>query len=202
MQPIDSMLFPHPLSVFYLKSAGVLFLLSRWASRWAKMIASTQELEAPEFNPNFTSASHEGFWSPLRKSLTMNLLGYLPTFASLIDRRVISPPFEKSDKPVVTYISRQDTRRRLTEESHNGLVEALKELEREGVCEVQIPLMEKLGLRDQVRIAARSAVSWGPSFRCPLLVVSHLNRLLRAPLGFASDFLASLWYSRVADRYV
>ncbi len=123
------------------------------------MIVGTQEVEAPEFNPNFTSAAHEGFWSPLRKTLTTNLLGYLPTFASLTDRRVTSPPSEKSDKPVVTYVDRQGTSRRLIEESHNGLVEALKELEREGLCEVQIARMEKLGLREQIRLAARSAVS-------------------------------------------
>ncbi len=123
------------------------------------MIAGTQEVEAPEFNPKFTSADHEGFWSPLRKTLTINLLGYLPTFASPTDRRVISPPSDKSDKPVVTYIDRQGTGRRLIEESHNGLVEALKELEKEGLCEVQIARMEKFGLREQIRIVARSAVS-------------------------------------------
>lgn len=123
------------------------------------MIAGTQELEAPEFDPSSPSPDHEGFWSPLRKSLTHNLLGYIPTFASLTNRIVLSPPSDRSDKPVVTYIDRQGTGRRLTDESHKSMVEALRTLEEEGVCEVQIVRMENVGLREQVRLVARSAVS-------------------------------------------
>lgn len=124
------------------------------------MTAGTQELNAPEFSIVSTSPSHEGFWSPLRKTLTRNFLGYLPTFASLTDRTVLTPPSDKSDKPVVTYVDRQGTGRRLTEESHESLVDALRELEAEGVCEVQIVRMENVSLRDQVRLVARSAVSF------------------------------------------
>ncbi|KXN82750.1 hypothetical protein AN958_02189 [Leucoagaricus sp. SymC.cos] len=125
-------------------------------NQWWKMIAGTQELKAPEFSSESSYPSHEGFWSPLRKSLTHNLLGYLPRFASLTDRRILSPPSAKSDAPVVTYIVRQGTGRRLTEESHQSLVDALKELEKEGVCEVQIARMEDIPLREQFRLAARS----------------------------------------------
>jgi len=125
------------------------------------MIAGTQELLAAEvsFEPS-SSSSHEGFWSPIRKSLTLNLLGYLPTFASLIDRRVLSPPSDKSELPVVTYIDRQKTGRRLTEESHKSLVDALLKLKEEQVCEVQIVRMEDVSVREQIRLAARSAVSF------------------------------------------
>jgi len=137
------------------------------------MIAGTQELLAAEvsFEPS-SSSSHEGFWSPIRKSLTLNLLGYLPTFASLIDRRVLSPPSDKSELPVVTYIDRQKTGRRLTEESHKSLVDALLKLKEEQVCEVQIVRMEDVSVREQIRLAARSAVSFLSRYlyskTCPL----------------------------------
>jgi len=124
------------------------------------MIAGTQELLAAEVNFESSSSSHEGFWSPIRKSLTLNLLGYLPTFASLTDRRVLSPPSDKSELPVVTYIDRQKTGRRLTEESHKGLVDALLKLKEEQVCEVQIVRMEDVSVREQIRLAARSTVSF------------------------------------------
>ncbi|KAF9442887.1 hypothetical protein P691DRAFT_680626, partial [Macrolepiota fuliginosa MF-IS2] len=133
----------------------------RWGGRWGKMIAGTQEVEVAEYDPSSPSPDHEGFWSPLRKSLTLNLLGYLPTFASLNNRTVLSPPSDQSDKPVVTYIDRQGTGRRLTEESHASMVEALEALDKEGLCEVQIVKMEHVGLREQVRLVARSAIIVG-----------------------------------------
>jgi protein O-GlcNAc transferase len=123
------------------------------------MIAGTQELQVPEFSLTSPS-SHRGFWSPIRESLTRNLLGYIPEFASLTDRTVLSPPLDKSTKPVVTYVSRQSSGRRLTEDSDKSLVDALRELEAEGLCEVQIVRMENLSLKEQVRVVARSAVSF------------------------------------------
>jgi protein O-GlcNAc transferase len=127
------------------------------------MIAGTQELQVAIFDPSFDSVSpspeHEGFWSPIRKLMTMNLLGYIPTFESMTNRTVTSPATVKSDKPVVTYVDRQKTGRRLNEESHQGLVEALRSLEEEGICELQIVKMEDVGLKEQIRLIARSAVS-------------------------------------------
>jgi hypothetical protein len=136
---------------------------SRWGGRWSKMIAGTMEVEVATFDPTFdpisVSPEHEGFWSPIRKSMTMNLLGYIPTFESITNRTVISPPTVKSEKPVVTYVSRQKTGRRLDEESHQSLVEALRALEDQGICELQIAKMEDIDLREQIRLVARSAVS-------------------------------------------
>ena len=68
-------------------------------------------------------------------------------------------PKDPSKKPIVTYISRQTTGRRLTDESHEGLVRALRELEEEGICEVRIPVMERLSLGEQVAEVASSTVS-------------------------------------------
>lgn len=57
------------------------------------------------------------------------------------------------------YLNRQKTGRRLDEESHESLVEALEALEEGGVCELQIVRMEEIGLREQIRLVSRSTVS-------------------------------------------
>lgn len=98
----------------------------------------------------------DGFWEPVRKSLVGNLLGYVP----MLDARgvVYSPPQAASTRPLVTYISRQGGGRRLLEQDHQGLVKALTELESEGICEVNVVVMEQLSLRDQINQVARSTV--------------------------------------------
>ncbi|KAF7761931.1 hypothetical protein Agabi119p4_9923 [Agaricus bisporus var. burnettii] len=134
----------------------------RFGGRWSKMIAGTQELQVATFDPTSTSTpEHEGFWSPIRKLMTLNLLGYIPTFESPTNRTVISPSHVKSSKPVVIYLNRQKTGRRLDEESHESLVEALKGLEEDGICEVQIVRMEEVGLREQIRLVSRSTIMVG-----------------------------------------
>jgi hypothetical protein len=67
---------------------------------------------------------------------------------------------KKELKPIVTYISRQSTGRRLTPEDHEGLVKALRELEEEGICEIRIPVMEHLNLGEQIAEVASSTVSF------------------------------------------
>lgn len=118
------------------------------------------------------------FWDPIRKSAMKHLFGYAPEVAD--DGRPVSPPgFAEADElgdgygdigghdegksrshlPVVTYISRQDTGRRLLAPDHEGLVEALKGLEEEGVCVVRIPVMEDMTFKEQFAEIASSTVS-------------------------------------------
>lgn len=94
----------------------------------------------------------DGFWAPIQKSLVRNILGYLPTVE---DRGVGVTP---STKPLVTYISRQAAGRRLLEQDHEGLVGALRELEAEGVCDVHVAVMERIPVREQIELVARSTV--------------------------------------------
>lgn len=115
---------------------------------WFKMIAGTMSLPA-----------RDDFWAPVQQSLVRGVLGFLPV---LDDRGLVaSPPHAATSKPVVTYISRQGAGRRLRDGDHAGLVAALEEMEREGVLELNVVMMELLGLKEQIGVAAKSTVGFG-----------------------------------------
>ncbi|KAK1225030.1 hypothetical protein PQX77_012029 [Marasmius sp. AFHP31] len=116
-----------------------------FSSQWFKMIAGTMNVTAPE-----------GFWDPIRHSLLTNLLGYEPQFSG--PGIVVSPPKAASSAPVVTYISRQRTGRRLKQEDHEALIEELMTLGGQGFCEVNVVQMEDMSLKDQIELAARTTV--------------------------------------------
>ncbi|KAF9458149.1 hypothetical protein BDZ94DRAFT_1174146 [Collybia nuda] len=119
-----------------------------YANQWYKMIAGTMNVTVPD-----------GFWAPIQKSLVQNILGYLP---AVEDRGVGMNPLEAvSMKPLVTYISRQAAGRRLLEKDHEGLVGALRKLEEEGICDVQVAMMERMTVRDQIDLVARSTIILG-----------------------------------------
>ncbi|KAE9403554.1 hypothetical protein BT96DRAFT_878635 [Gymnopus androsaceus JB14] len=111
------------------------------SGRWFKMIASTMELPVPE-----------GFWEPLRKTVLGNFLGNVESRNS---------DHDAGRKPVVTYVSRQSAGRRLTTEAHEGLVDALKQLEEEGLCDVRIPVMEHMTLKEQIELASSTTIMVG-----------------------------------------
>ncbi|TFK25335.1 hypothetical protein FA15DRAFT_668561 [Coprinopsis marcescibilis] len=151
-------------------------VINRWAAhkhpngkRWYKMIAGTMELTVPN-----------GFWEPIRKNIVGNILGYVPFVNSLgqVEKSSLhllkdkaSPQAQQhknnliseSDvKPLVTYISRQGSgNRRLVEEDHLRLVESLRALEKEGLCKFEMPAMEKLSIKQQLNISARSTILVG-----------------------------------------
>ncbi|EDR06833.1 uncharacterized protein LACBIDRAFT_299737 [Laccaria bicolor S238N-H82] len=81
-----------------------------YASKWYNMFAGTMTVSAPE-----------DYWAPIRKSLTENLLGYIPDLnANGAVTGSVSIPGVVTTKPVVTYISRQGAgrTRRLTDKDH------------------------------------------------------------------------------------
>lgn len=62
-------------------------------------------------------------------------------------------------KPVITYVNRQDWgRRMLKPEDHEGLVRALRRLEKERGWEVNIVAMDKLTREEQFQLAGRTTV--------------------------------------------
>jgi len=63
-----------------------------------------------------------------------------------------------STKPLVIYVSRQGAGRRITDADNLGLETALKDLEKEGLCEIFIARMEEWGLREQIEGVGRSTV--------------------------------------------
>ncbi|KAJ3538606.1 hypothetical protein NMY22_g5094 [Coprinellus aureogranulatus] len=121
-------------------------------SVWFKMIGTTMNLTAPRH-----------YWEPVRKSIMTGLFGHAPEVAD--SGKPVSPPLFAPDSdrsssdssivdpsrnlPIVTYISRQKTGRRLIAADHEGLVAALKGLEKEGLCILRIPVMERLSFKDQ-----------------------------------------------------
>ncbi|KIM38055.1 hypothetical protein M413DRAFT_448087 [Hebeloma cylindrosporum] len=113
---------------------------------WYKMISSTMNVTVP---------TH--FWEPLRQRLVLNTVAYLPVMNSA--GAVISNP--PSQLPIVTYISRQGGGRRLTRESHDGLVKSLNEMSNQGLFELHILRMETLTFSQQVEAVARSTIILG-----------------------------------------
>jgi protein O-GlcNAc transferase len=93
----------------------------------------------------------QDFWAPVRESLWRNILA--PGFIS-------GTIHNFSTLPLVTYVSRQGAGRRLVAADHDALVVALKSLEAEGICEVQVAALERTGVREQIELVSRSTVSY------------------------------------------
>ena len=110
---------------------------------------------------NVTVPNH--FWEPLRQRLVLNTIAYLPVMNTA--GAVLSNP--KSALPIVTYISRQGGGRRLTQDSHDGLVKSLNEMADEGIFELHIVRMETMTFSQQVEAVARSTVSLSVEFLSP-----------------------------------
>lgn len=117
---------------------------------WYKMISGTMDVVPPA-----------DFWKPLQQRVIRNAVGYLPALDE--SGRVTSLP--PSRAPVVTYISRQGGVRRLTDAAHEGLVDALRGLEKEGLCDLNVVLMENQTFSTQLEIVARTTV-------CALVVLA------------------------------
>lgn len=66
-------------------------------------------------------------------------------------------------KPLVTYISRQSSRRRLTKESHEELVKAVQERSEKVGFEFKVVEAEKLTQEEQFSLAARTTVGPEPA---------------------------------------
>lgn len=70
---------------------------------------------------------------------------------------------KKSSKPVLTYLERQSTTRRLTNESHAGVVEGLERLAADGLVEFTVetfgtPAGKAMPFEEQIAIISRTDV--------------------------------------------
>ena len=80
------------------------------------------------------------WWADMRNRL---LSGHTSVYGSSV-----------SSKPVVTYLSRQKTGRRLSDESHDALVEELEVMDKTGLMEYRFEEFEHLSIPEQwARIA-------------------------------------------------
>ncbi|PPR05070.1 hypothetical protein CVT24_010257 [Panaeolus cyanescens] len=129
------------------------------------------------------------FWNPIRERVVSNVMGYLPVLDW--SGRMVGVPrrmwevFEDERKrsgegvwegdgdrgtrangltllPLVTYINRQATKRRLDNASHDSLVEEMRKLEWAGLIRFKEAKMEEMGgLEGQVGVVAESAIIVG-----------------------------------------
>lgn len=105
----------------------------------------------------FSLVSSRPWWSPVRANL-VEFVG--------LNRSVGAGT---RDRPVITYISRQDWgRRMLLPADHDGLVKALGELEAEYGYEVNIVSMDKLTREEQIRLSARTTVCLPNTLACTI----------------------------------
>ncbi|KAI6163429.1 hypothetical protein EDD17DRAFT_496283 [Pisolithus thermaeus] len=86
------------------------------------------------------------WWSPIARNIMK--------FSGLSELPDTGPP-------VITYISRQTSGRRLIDEDHELLVEALYALEDEYGYEVNVVSMEKLSREEQIQLAVRTTIMLG-----------------------------------------
>jgi hypothetical protein len=134
------------------------------------------------------SAMHVGdpgpwWWEPVRRQvlrfagveeeyLDIALEGYGAVDPAKLDSdpdfvKELTPPSREplsslealGKKPLVTYISRQNSRRRLTPESHEDLVQALEKHAKANGWELMVVQAEKLAKEEQLQLAARTTVS-------------------------------------------
>lgn len=132
-------------------------------NRLGKMIAGTMNITVPH-----------PFWEPTRRRVVQSTVGYIPLSNEAgLGRR--------SEAPIVTYISRQRGQRSFTLEAHEGLISALTELEKEGLCQLNVVAMESLTLSKQIEVAARTTVA-----SLSFLIQTHLFTLFRLWLVFTA----------------
>ncbi|KAF7378137.1 EGF domain-specific O-linked N-acetylglucosamine transferase [Mycena sanguinolenta] len=101
-----------------------------WSS---SMIAGAMNVTVP---PNF--------WAAVRSTLWRGVLYY-----KYVPDMVMSPQDVEEYGPVCTYISRQEGfDRRLSAADHDGLIEALREVHAEALCNVRVVTLERMTLRE------------------------------------------------------
>jgi len=123
----------------------------------------------------YVGTASRWWWEPVRRQilryagiadeiLDRNLEGYgaldpagIRPGPGMTNTEPLAPPGQYS--PVVTYISRQKSRRRLTAGSHNDLVNALTERSKKIGFELVVVEAEKLTKEEQFALAGRTTVS-------------------------------------------
>jgi hypothetical protein len=135
-----------------------------------------------------------GWWEPVRSAL-LQFAGAdvaLPqsTEQQVVLGRDIDPKLPMPANIVITYISRQSAgQRKLTPESHTGLVDALEELTWRKGWELNVVEAEKLTRDEQLRIIGRTTVRTGYPFNWLMLI--YLFRFFWASMAMAS----LIWFS-------
>ncbi|KAF7346420.1 hypothetical protein MSAN_01869900 [Mycena sanguinolenta] len=184
----------------------LLLLTDRSASHRGRICGSqtqriaSEAVEAMRHRGQLVGARVGGWWEPVRSAVLRFARAELP--ASQQDQAVLSNTAAtgKARLPtpaniVITYTSRQIAgHRKLTPESHAGLVQALKELVQRKGWELNVMEPEKLSKEEQLSIIARTTILVGVHGNgLSHLVMLPPNRFSSVveifyPLGFAHDY--------------
>lgn len=132
--------------------------------------------------------TNQWWWEPIRRQvlrfagtsedvINRNLWGHGAVNPATLDRdpelrlRLGQPELAPPDdwRPLVTYISRQSSRRRLTAESHADLVKALEKHSKAKGWELQIVEAENMSKEEQLNLAARTTVRTRRGCRASLI---------------------------------
>ena len=111
----------------------------------------------------------KNWFQPLRERLLIDYKGPIP-----VERTKEGAP--KTKLPVITYITRQTTTRRLTDESHDELMKELDRIRKEKLAEVNVEEFEERSVEDQIVIMGRTSVSRGLLFGVSLKQDEVANR--------------------------
>ncbi|EIW69813.1 hypothetical protein TREMEDRAFT_61582 [Tremella mesenterica DSM 1558] len=151
-----------------------ILLVDRSAAFYGHWTEKTSRTVASAYHVGPTSPY---WWEPIRRTvlrfsglsediLNRNLEGYGSIDSSTTDHPLINVPEgvvkQVGDyKPVITYISRQSSRRHLKHESHLELVENLEKKAKENDWELYIVEAEKMTKEEQFALAGKTTIMLG-----------------------------------------
>lgn len=122
-----------------------------------------------------------GWWEPVRKAVTRFAGAEVLVPSVQSEKQIVLGTGKEKDqdlpmpeKVVITYISRQASRRRLIEDQHQVLVAALQDLAQRRGWELNVIQAEKLTKDEQVRAVAKATVRCLPRVRALIIVLTVL----------------------------
>ena len=125
---------------------------------------SPHNVKNPEHKYPLVVSRH--WWAPVRRAVVEYAAGARavawPGEAEL--DAIAKGKAVKKERPVITYVNRQSTRRRLLEQDHEALVAALEELGRKHDYEIVVASLEFMNKFDQIYLSSRTTVRSHPPF--------------------------------------
>jgi hypothetical protein len=117
-------------------------------------------------NPKYVLPYVESYhyWAPLRQGIVEYAAGEREIrWPGERELRLLAkgytPSKQEGERPVITYISRQRTARRLRDSHHQALVQTMQALAKEHDYEFMVPVMEEMNKFDQIYLLSQTTVS-------------------------------------------
>ena len=131
------------------------------------------------------------YWAPVRRAVVEYAAGakmvVWPGEAELA--AMAKGKTAERERPVIVYVNRQSTYRRLLDRDHEALVAGLEELGRKYDYEVVVASMEFMNKLDQIYLSSRTTVGSLPLFCSRAIGQRFQSRLCSASMGMASLLL-------------